>query len=102
MVHEARGLDVNPATIAKFKKAGDIESTEKLLLIHRDEITHVAAGQRWFSYICDLQGIDKYEKFHDIVGNLFFGPLRPPFNEKDRQEAGLDPKYYLPLAAINK
>ncbi|KAJ3207621.1 hypothetical protein HDU67_007353 [Dinochytrium kinnereticum] len=34
MVHEARGLDVNPATIAKFERAKDMESTEKLKTIH--------------------------------------------------------------------
>ncbi|KAI8897908.1 hypothetical protein BC833DRAFT_591782 [Globomyces pollinis-pini] len=98
MVHEARGLDVNPNTIEKFRKAGDMESVEKLSIIHRDEITHVAAGQRWFSWVCAVTEEDRYERFHDIVKNLFFGPLRPPFNEEDRLIAGLDQKYYLPLA----
>lgn len=102
MVHEARGLDVNPSTIEKFRKAEDFESVEKLKQIHRDEITHVAAGQRWFSYICALKGVDRYKTFHDIVKNLFWGSLRPPFNERDRLEAGLDQNYYLPLASIKK
>jgi uncharacterized ferritin-like protein (DUF455 family)/nitrite reductase/ring-hydroxylating ferredoxin subunit len=35
MVHEARGLDVNPNTIDKFRKAGDLESVEKLAIIHQ-------------------------------------------------------------------
>lgn len=34
MVHEGRGLDVNPKTIEKFKKAKDFESVEKLEIIH--------------------------------------------------------------------
>ncbi|TPX70425.1 hypothetical protein SpCBS45565_g01762 [Spizellomyces sp. 'palustris'] len=34
MVHEARGLDVNPQTIARFAKAGDEESVAKLEIIH--------------------------------------------------------------------
>lgn len=51
MVHEARGLDINPRTLAKFQRQGDTESVRVLDIIHNDEITHVAAGQRWFSFI---------------------------------------------------
>ncbi|KAI8805554.1 hypothetical protein BJ742DRAFT_775041 [Cladochytrium replicatum] len=98
VVHEARGLDVNPQTIAKFEKAGDEESVRILNIIHNDEITHVAAGQRWFSWICDLKGIDRYSTFHDIVRARFRGRLKPPFNEADRLKAGVDPKYYMPLS----
>lgn len=50
LVHEARGLDVNPATIEKFRKAGDAESVAILETIHYDEITHVTAGHRWFTW----------------------------------------------------
>jgi uncharacterized ferritin-like protein (DUF455 family) len=28
MVHEARGLDVNPITIEKFRAAGDLEAVQ--------------------------------------------------------------------------
>jgi uncharacterized ferritin-like protein (DUF455 family)/nitrite reductase/ring-hydroxylating ferredoxin subunit len=34
MVHEGRGLDVNPKTIDKFKKVGDLLTVEKLEIIH--------------------------------------------------------------------
>ncbi|KAJ3268303.1 hypothetical protein HDV01_003192 [Terramyces sp. JEL0728] len=98
MVHEARGLDVNPSTIAKFKKANDHESVVKLEKIHNDEVGHVFRGQKWFTYICSQTGVDRYEKFHHIVKNLFFGPLRPPFNDEDRLKAGLDAKFYEPMA----
>jgi uncharacterized ferritin-like protein (DUF455 family) len=47
LVHEARGLDVNPGTIEKFRKQGDKESVEVLEVIHADEVTHVTAGHRW-------------------------------------------------------
>lgn len=46
LVHEARGLDVNPMTIDKFRKAGDKESVDALEIIHNDEITHVTTGHR--------------------------------------------------------
>ncbi|KAJ3080705.1 hypothetical protein HK102_002877, partial [Quaeritorhiza haematococci] len=120
MVHEARGLDVNPQTIAKFAKAGDEVSVETLQTIHADEITHVATGQKWFTYLLSLStftpatredpnggdGIPseheqpserRYKIFHDIVRNHFRGPLKPPFNDEDRLKAGLDKKFYLPL-----
>ena len=34
MVHEGRGLDVNPKTIEKFRKVCDLETVEKLEIIH--------------------------------------------------------------------
>jgi len=39
LVHEARGLDVNPQTIERFRVAGDSESVKVLEIIHHDEIT---------------------------------------------------------------
>ncbi|KAG0607919.1 hypothetical protein M758_8G064200 [Ceratodon purpureus] len=52
-VHEARGLDVLPTTVSRFRKGGD-EETAKLLesVIYPEEITHCAAGVKWFSYLC--------------------------------------------------
>lgn len=42
LVAEARGLDVNPMTIEKFRKNKDFESVKVLETIHNDEIT------RWY------------------------------------------------------
>lgn len=52
-VHEARGLDVLPTTISRFRKGGD-DATADLLetVVYPEEITHCAAGLRWFKYIC--------------------------------------------------
>ena len=72
-VHEARGLDVNPRTILKFKNAQDEASVEKLIQIHADEITHVASGQKWFSWICSITRKDRYKTFHNIVSEFFRG-----------------------------
>ncbi|KAI8620020.1 hypothetical protein BC830DRAFT_1059739 [Chytriomyces sp. MP71] len=98
MVHEARGLDVNPQTISRFEKAGDADSVVLLTEIHHDEVTHVAAGQRWFSWICEREGREKYTTFHSLVRENFKGLLKPPFNEADRARAGLDLQYYMPLS----
>lgn len=51
MTIESRGLDVNPATIARFSKSGDEDSAKMLQKIHEDEVTHVQIGHRWFCYL---------------------------------------------------
>ncbi|KAF9998406.1 hypothetical protein BGZ80_005357 [Entomortierella chlamydospora] len=51
MTIESRGLDVNPATIARFERSGDIDSARMLQKIHDDEVTHVQIGHRWFCYL---------------------------------------------------
>lgn len=99
MVMEARGLDVNPSTIEKFRKGNDLQSVEYLARIHQEEITHVSTGQKWFRHICEKRGLDRYAEFHAQVKQNFNGLLKPPFNEKDRSEAGVDPQYYLPLSS---
>lgn len=47
-----RGLDVHPQTLSRFAAQGDTKSVEALEVIYSDEITHVAAGLRWFTYVC--------------------------------------------------
>ena len=47
-----RGLDVHPQTRERFSKQNDQESVELLEILYRDEITHVAAGIRWFEFSC--------------------------------------------------
>lgn len=58
-VHEARGLDVMPGTIAKFRNNGD-EATAALLegVIFPEEVTHCAAGVRWLSHLHRLAHSD--------------------------------------------
>lgn len=52
-VHEARGLDVLPTTISRFRNGGD-DCTADLLetVVYPEEITHCAAGVKWFKYLC--------------------------------------------------
>lgn len=114
-VHEARGLDVIPTTIARFRNGGD-HKTANLLesVIYPEEITHCAAGVRWFKYLClrssnlslnEESGINQVkddneviQKFHTIVRAFFRGPLKPPFNVEARKAAGFVPEWYEPLA----
>ncbi|PWY75479.1 rieske [2Fe-2S] domain protein [Aspergillus heteromorphus CBS 117.55] len=94
LVHEARGLDVNPVTIDKFRKAGDGESVDTLEIIHNDEITHVTTGHRWLTWICGQEDTDPVQVFRGNVQKYYRGPLREPFNEEARLQAGLDRSYY--------
>jgi len=94
LVHEARGLDVNPATIAKFERAGDKESVRALEVIHADEVTHVTTGHRWFTWLCKRQGADPVETFREEVRKGFSGELKGPFNTEARERAGMTPEFY--------
>ncbi|MGO1118044.1 ferritin-like domain-containing protein [Rhodovibrionaceae bacterium A322] len=98
MVLEARGVDITPKTIDRLKSFGDKESAAALEVIYKDEITHVAAGRRWFEWSCQEQKIDPVQTFQELVRKYFKGQIKPPFNEEGRLEAGFPPHYYLPLS----
>ncbi|ODN95177.1 hypothetical protein L198_04564 [Cryptococcus wingfieldii CBS 7118] len=98
LVAEARGIDMNPLTLAKLQAAGDTESTRVLEVIHADEITHVTTGHRWFSWLCDKRGVDPVETFRQEVSDNFRGKIKGPFNAEDRLKAGLTPEFYEDLS----
>ncbi|KAK0206586.1 hypothetical protein DFS33DRAFT_1257370 [Desarmillaria ectypa] len=95
LVHEARGLDVNPGTIERFRKAGDDESVKAMEIIHADEVTHVTAGHRWFTWICENNGnVDPIKTFREEVRKGWRGDIKGPFNADDREKAGLSKEFY--------
>ncbi|KAM1053535.1 hypothetical protein FF1_001016 [Malus domestica] len=114
-VHEARGLDVLPTTISRFRSGGDDKTAELLeSVVYPEEITHCAAGVKWFKYLClrpvdsgsdqrrltNLEADEEAEvikKFHGTVRRYFRGVLKPPFNEKAREIAGFGSQWYEPL-----
>lgn len=87
-VMEARGLDVTPSMIAKFKQNNDSVAVEILEIIYRDEIGHVRIGNHWYGYLCEQQGLDAEKTFRDLVMQYMDGNLRGPFNWPARIEAG--------------
>lgn len=99
MVLEARGLDVTPATMAAFERAGDARSAAILGRIYRDEIRHVAAGTRWFLAGCESRKLPPVEHWQALVRAHFRGAVKPPFNDSARGEAGLSRDFYLGVAA---
>jgi len=99
MVLEARGLDVTPALIAAFERAGDMRSAAILGRIYRDEIRHVAAGTRWFAFACESRGFPPVPHWQLLIRTHFRGALKPPFNDSARGQAGLSREYYSGVAA---
>ena len=97
MVLEARGLDVSPAMIEIFRKAGDAQALAAMEVIYAEEVAHVAYGSKWFNWLCGRDGLDPKEAFHTLVRQYFHGALKPPFNEEKRAEAGIPPDFYWPL-----
>ena len=96
-VHEARGLDTLPQTVARFRSGGDEESAQLLEgQILPDEVSHCAAGLRWFKWTLDDES-QAVDAFHAIVRRRFRGVLKPPFNREARSSAGLAEEYYIPL-----
>jgi len=96
-VHEGRGLDVAAALYAKL--ASDPQSQLILTMNLEEEVSHVAAGVKWFSHLAQHCEEGVVPHFHAQVRKHFHGALRPPFDEVRRGEAGMAPEWYLPLCA---
>jgi uncharacterized ferritin-like protein (DUF455 family) len=99
MVLEARGLDVTPALILSFERAGDARSAAILGRIYRDEIRHVAAGTHWFVFACESRELAVVAHWQRLIRTYFKGVLKPPFNDSARAQAGLSREYYSGVAA---
>lgn len=99
LILEARGLDVTPALQAKMRETGDHESAAVLDVIYEDEKGHVAVGAKWFRFLCSRQKKDPAATFQALVRANFRGPLKAPFNDIARAEAGLTPSFYRSMTA---
>ena len=85
---EARGLDATPPMRAKFARAGDARAAGILDIILRDEIGHVAIGNRWYRWLCEREGLDPIAHYAVLAER--HGAPRPkgPFNFEARRRAG--------------
>lgn len=85
---EARGLDASPAIAHKLKSAGDRRAADIVGIILRDEIGHVAVGNRWFAWLCTQRGLEPDEQQALLAAQ--YGAPRPkgPFNLSARRAAG--------------
>ncbi len=95
---EVRGCDTTPATIAKLARNGDRATPPVLDIIYHDEIRHVAAGVRWFTFLAERRGAEPVAEYHRLLTERYRGFLKPPFNHAARAEAGMTPEWYEPMA----
>jgi uncharacterized ferritin-like protein (DUF455 family) len=85
---EARGLDATPPMQAKLAQAGDHRAAEILGVILRDEIGHVAIGNRWYRFLCAREGLDPVTSYPQLADRYGAPRPRPPFNLTAREAAG--------------
>lgn len=96
---EARGLDAAPPIRARLAQAGDTVAAGILDIILRDEIGHVAIGNRWFRWLCQRGGHDPLA-FYAVLAQDYRAPrLKGPFNLPARRAAGFDEAELLALQA---
>ncbi|KTT14815.1 ferritin-like domain-containing protein [Pseudacidovorax intermedius] len=88
---EARGLDATPLIQAKLARVGtpDARAASAILdIILRDEIGHVAVGNRWYAWLCERAGLAPLAHYRRLYREHQAPRLKPPFNLQARAQAG--------------
>ncbi|AOW15646.1 hypothetical protein LPB72_01965 [Hydrogenophaga crassostreae] len=92
---EARGLDATPLIQSRLKKVNTpaaLRAVAVLDVILRDEIGHVAVGNRWYGWLCARQGLEPVAHYRALA-RLHNAPrLKPPYNLDARRAAGFTAK----------
>lgn len=98
---EARGLDATPAVRAKLAQVGDDEAAAILDIILRDEVGHVAIGNRWYGWLCQQQAVEPLSAYRDLARRYKAPVLKGPFNMDARRAAGFTEQELLDLTTSN-
>ena len=88
---EARGLDATPLIQTRLRKVGTpaaLRAVDILDIILRDEIGHVAIGNRWYGWLCARQQLDPVAHYRVLARTHSAPRLKPPFNADARLAAG--------------
>ncbi|QTD46961.1 ferritin-like domain-containing protein [Ottowia testudinis] len=88
---EARGLDATPLIQTKLRKAGTPDALAAcgiLDIILRDEIGHVAIGNRWYRWLCEREGVEPVAQYRVLARRHQAPRLKGPFNTEARLRAG--------------
>ena len=96
---EARGLDATPPMQARLARAGDARAVEILGVILRDEVGHVAIGNRWYRHACAQRGLDPVAHYAVLAARHGAPRLKGPFNLEARAQAGFAPEELQALPA---
>jgi uncharacterized ferritin-like protein (DUF455 family) len=94
---EARGLDASLPIRNKLVSVGDRRGAEILDIILRDEIGHVAVGNRWYGELCAQRGLDPIATYAELAERHGAPRLRGPFNLEARRAAGFSEEELLRL-----
>ena len=88
---EARGLDATPLIQARLRQVGTqdaLEACALLDIILRDEVGHVAIGNRWYRWLCARDGLDPLAHYKGLARTHRAPRLKPPYNDAARRAAG--------------
>jgi uncharacterized ferritin-like protein (DUF455 family) len=85
---EARGLDASPAVRHKLASGGDPAGAAIIDIILRDEIGHVAVGNRWYQWLCEQRDLPLAATFKALSERYGQSLPRAPFNLEARLAAG--------------
>lgn len=99
---EARGLDATPQVRAKLAQAGDLAAAKILDIILRDEIGHVAIGNRWYNWLCEQHGLEPVSTYAHLATEYRAPVLRGPFNLDARRAAGFSEVELAALSDISR
>jgi uncharacterized ferritin-like protein (DUF455 family) len=103
---EARGLDATPLIQAKLRKVAAVDPVgaadaqalcDALDIILRDEVGHVAIGNRWYGWLCVRDHLDPVAHYRQLVRTHAAPRLKPPFNRVARQQAGFSDEELIEL-----
>ncbi|QHI97309.1 DUF455 family protein [Xylophilus rhododendri] len=88
---EARGLDAAPPMQNKLRHVGTPDALAAVAILDvilRDEVGHVAIGNRWYRWLCELQGLEPVAHYR-MLTRLHQAPApKPPLNLPARRLAG--------------
>lgn len=88
---EARGLDATPQIQNKLRQVGTpdaLAAVAVLDVILREEVGHVAIGNHWYRWLCQLHVLEPQSHYTALALKYEAPRLRPPFNLPARKAAG--------------
>ena len=90
---EARGLDATPPMQAKLRRVGSPDALRAVAILDillRDEIGHVAIGNRWYRHVCGLRGLEPLATYAALSQQYGAPRLKGPLNLEARRAAGFE------------
>jgi len=99
---EARGLDATPIIQARLRRVGTPAAQAAVAILDtilREEVGHVAIGNRWFHWLCARNGQDPLALYPVLAERHRAPRPKPPFNLSARRAAGFDEAELAALSA---